>query len=232
MAKLLRKDRVGIAAGYAARWLAASWSATVLGPMSSELRIGLIALVGTVALYFGLSSILPASWRIESQAQIEAPATQLVPLFADFRSWQEWTTLSGTARTDTKVEVEGDPGKPGHRIVWRSNQNEAALQLVAVREDGVDYEFTSRLGKEGKQDQIGRGSIRAVAAVGGQGTVVTWSDESSVGTFVERWFLWFGVLQEKAKEFQQASLQKLKQRAEGKLAPTAEQPKQAPSGTK
>ena len=103
---------------------------------------------------------------------------------------------------------------------------------MAVREDGVDYEFTSRLGKEGKQDQIGRGSIRAVAAVGGQGTVVTWSDESSVSTFVERWFLWFGVLQEKAKEFQQASLQKLKQRAEGKLAPTAEQPKQAPSGTK
>jgi carbon monoxide dehydrogenase subunit G len=93
-----------------------------------------------------------------------------------------------------------------------------------VLADGVDYEFTSRLGKDGKTEQIGRGSLRAKAVDSGSGTAVTWVDESQVGTFVERWFVWFGVLQEKAKEFQGASLQKLKQRLEAKPAAATETP--------
>jgi hypothetical protein len=192
--------------------------------MKSELRIGLFALLATALLYFGLSSILPSGWREETQVVIEAEPAKVLACFTDFRIWQEWTTLTATERTDTKVEIEGEAGKPGHAIVWRSNQNEAALRMVSVLADGVDYEFTSRLGKDGKTEQIGRGSLRAKAVDSGSGTAVTWVDESQVGTFVERWFVWFGVLQEKAKEFQGASLQKLKQRLEAKPAAATETP--------
>lgn len=184
--------------------------------MKSELRIGLFALLATVLLYFGLSSILPSGWRVETHIAIEAEVAQVLPCLSDFRQWQEWTTLAATERTDTKVEIEGEAGKAGHAIVWRSNQNEASLRLVAVVPDGVDYEFTSRLGKEGKAEQVGCGSLRAKVGDSGRGAKVVWADESSVGTFVERWFVWFGVLQEKAKEFQTASLNKLKQRLEAK----------------
>ena len=192
--------------------------------MKSELRIGLFALLATALLYFGLSSILPAGWREETQIGIDAEPAKVLPCFFDFRSWQEWTTLTATERTDTKVEIEGEAGKPGHAIVWRSNQNEAALRMVAVHADGVDYEFTSRLGKDGKTEQIGRGSLRAKPGDAGRGTTVTWVDESKVSTFVERWFVWFGVLQEKAKEFQGASLNKLKQKLEAKPAAPTETP--------
>ena len=192
--------------------------------MKSELRIGLFALLATALLYFGLSSILPSGWREQTQVVIEAEPAKVLACFTDFRSWQEWTTLTATERTDTKVEIEGEAGKPGHAIVWRSNQNEAALRMVSVLADGVDYEFTSRLGKDGKTEQIGRGSLRAKSGDSGSGTTVTWVDESQVGTFVERWFVWFGVLQEKAKEFQGASLQKLKQRLEAKPAAATETP--------
>ncbi len=196
--------------------------------MKSELRIGLFALLATALIYFGLSSILPSSWKEETQIAIEADPSKVLPCVSDFRSWQEWTTIAATERTDTKVEIEGEAGKPGHAIVWRSNQNEAALRLVAVLPDGVDYEFTSRLGKEGKTEQVGRGALRVRASVNGTGATVTWTDESSVGTFVERWFVWFGVLQEKAREFQQASLNKLKQRLETKpVVPT-----ETPNGAK
>ena len=192
--------------------------------MKSELRIGLFALLATALLYFGLSSILPSGWREETQVVIEAEPAKVLACFTDFRIWQEWTTLTATERTDTKVEIEGEAGKPGHAIVWRSNQTEAALRMVSVLADGVDYEFTSRLGKDGKTEQIGRGSLRAKSGDSGSGTTVTWVDESQVGTFVERWFVWFGVLQEKAKEFQGASLQKLKQRLEAKPAAATETP--------
>ena len=53
---------------------------------------------------------------------------------------------------------------------------------------------------------------------------MTWVDESKVSTFVERWFVWFGVLQEKAKEFQGASLNKLKQKLEARPAAPTETP--------
>ncbi len=213
-----------MACGATARYLAL--------PMKSELRIGLFALLATILLYFGLSSILPSGWREETQVGIDAEMARILPCFSDFRSWQEWTTLTGTERTDTKVEIEGEPGKPGHAIVWKTNQNEAALRIVAVLDDGVDYEFTSRLGKEGATDSIGRGSLRAKAGDTAAKTIVTWADESSVSTLFERWFVWFGVLQEKAKEFQLASLNKLKQRLE---APAAQQPGAAtllPGGNK
>jgi Polyketide cyclase / dehydrase and lipid transport len=192
--------------------------------MKSELRIGLFALLATVLLYFGLSSILPASWREETQVVIAAEPAKILPSLSDFRSWKEWTTLTATERTDTMVEIEGEAGKPGHAIVWKSNQNEASLRLVTVLADGVDYEFTSRLGKDGKMEQIGRGSLRVSPDAQGGGTKVTWADESSVGTFVERWFVWFGVLQEKAREFQLASLNKLKQRLEAQPQPASEPP--------
>lgn len=192
--------------------------------MKSEFRIGLFALLATVLLYLGLSSILPSSWREQTQLDIQAEPAKALACFSDFRSWQEWTTLAATERTDTKVEIEGEPGKPGHAIVWKSNQNEASLRIVAVIADGVDYEFTSRLGKDGKSEQIGRGSLRAKAGDVAGSTKVTWTDESSVGTFVERWFVWFGVLQEKAREFQLASLNKLKQRLEAKPQAASEPP--------
>lgn len=182
--------------------------------LSRELRIAVVALCGVVLIYFALGSCLPSTWSVQSEQVMPAPKDRVLPLLSDFRSWQTWTTVAGTERSDTKVEVEGDAATVGHLIRWRSNSNEAALRLAVVRADGVDYEFLSRLGKDGELRVRGRGSL--TAATNEQGTVVTWRDESMLDGLTERWFAWFGAQQETAKQFQEASLSKLRMQLETK----------------
>ena len=95
--------------------------------MYRELRIAVVALCGVVLIYFALGSFLPSTWSVQSEQVMPAPKDRVLPLLSDFRSWQTWTTVAGTERSDTKVEVEGDAATVGHLIRWRSNSNEAAL---------------------------------------------------------------------------------------------------------
>lgn len=182
--------------------------------MSRELRLAVVALVGVVALYFAVGSILPQTWSVETSSRLPGPPERIVPLLADFNAWQRWSTLAGTARSDTTVTIEGEPGKPGHQLVWRSSGNEAMLKLARVGQDGIDYDFLSRLGKEGEVQPHGHGEMRLKAD--GKETVLQWRDSSVVAGFTERWFAWFGAQQEAAKQFQEASLAKLRVELEGK----------------
>ena len=83
--------------------------------MSLELRIGLVAVVGVIALYFGLGSLLPTTWQVESTGFVPAPPARVVPMLADFGSWKDWSTIAGTERTDTRIEIywDTDRSRPG-----------------------------------------------------------------------------------------------------------------------
>jgi hypothetical protein len=178
--------------------------------MSLEVRIAVVALAGMVLLYFALGSFLPKNWSVETSRQMAAQPSEVLPLFADFGTWQSWAAVAGTERADTKVEVEGKAGEAGHAIRWRSNQNEASMRLATVRDDGVDYEFFSRLGKDTEARLRGRGSLRATKT--DAGCLVTWKDEILLDGLAERWFAWFGAQQEMQQRFQESSLSKLQMR--------------------
>lgn len=178
--------------------------------MSLEARIAVTALAGVVLLYFALGSFLPTNWSVETSRRLQAEPAAVLPLVTDFGTWESWTAVAGTERADTKVEVDGEKGTVGHAIRWRSNQNEAALRLSAVHTDGIDYEFLSRLGKEGEARVRGRGSLRVTAIDGG--SEIRWKDEILLDGLAERWFAWFGAQQEMQSRFQESSLAKLQMR--------------------
>lgn len=182
--------------------------------MSLEVRIAVVALAGMVLLYFALGSFLPQNWTVQTQRQVTSQPEAVVPLFADFGTWESWAAVAGTERGDTKIEIDGKAGEVGHAIRWRANQNEATMRLSAVHADGIDYEFYSRLGKDTEPRLRGRGSLRATKNE--YGSMVVWKDEILLDGLAERWFAWFGAQQEMQARFQEASLSKLQIRTEPK----------------
>lgn len=182
--------------------------------MSLEARLVLVALVGVVLLFFGLGSILPQEWSVETSAHMPAPPPRVVALLSDFGSWQKWSTLANSGRSSEAVVVEGTPGTVGHQIVWRAAEKEAALRLSRVDQNGIEYDFLSRLRAGDPLTALGHGRVRVEAVA--DGAIVHWTDSAQVGSFAQRWFAWFGAQQDNAKQSQQASLAKLATTLEGK----------------
>lgn len=182
--------------------------------MSRELRILAVAIFGVIALYFAIGAMLPTGWSVESSVRLAAPPAAVLPQLVDFGQWQQWSSVSATVRPNTAIEVEGEPGTAGHRLVWRSGANEAMLRLLAVKSDTVEYEFLARVGAEAPLQQRGLGTLRLTAD--GDGSVLTWRDQSTADSFAERWFAWFGAQQEAARQFQQTSLTNLRLMLEGR----------------
>ncbi len=182
--------------------------------MSTELRVFLVAMVGVIALYFGLGSVLPQEWHVESSIEVPAPPARIVPLLGDFNAWQRWSDLGQTERPDTKVIIDGTPGNVGHQLLWRAPANEAALRLSRVAADGVEYDFMARLGTGQLLEPQGHGAITIEAI--GDGSRIRWRDDCRVVGFQNRWFAWFGAQQEAAHKFQEASLARLRTQLEGK----------------
>ena len=182
--------------------------------MSLEARVVLVALVGVVALFFGLGSILPQQWVVETSAHVPAEPSRVLSLLSDLGSWQKWSMLANAERGNEAVAVEGTPGTVGHQLVWRAADKEAVLRLVRVDAGGIEYDFLSRLSAGEPMTALGHGSVRVEPAAGG--AVVHWTDSAQVSSFAQRWFAWFGAQQESAKQSQQASLAKLATVLEGK----------------
>lgn len=182
--------------------------------MHRELRIFLITVVAVIGLYIGLGSTLPQRWEVETSAELPAPPEKVLPMLRDFQSWLQWSTLSGTERGDVKMVVEGAPGTVGHQLAWRSPNNEAALVLTRVADDGVAYDLKMRVGNGGQERVQGQGSLLVVAS--GSGSHLRWRDDFVVDSIHERWFAWFGAQQDSQRKFQESSIARLRTSLEGK----------------
>lgn len=182
--------------------------------MSLELRVFLVAIVGVVALWFGISSILPQQWQVETTISVPAPPGRVLPLLRDFGAWRRWSTISTAQRADTKVAVEGEPGQAGHRLTWQTGGNQGELRMVAAGPEGVDYEVWSRLGVGTTPVRIGTGAIRVAPEDGG--SRIVWRDQGRAEAFVDRWFAWFGAQQEGVRQMQESGLTRLRVELEEK----------------
>lgn len=182
--------------------------------MARELRIAFVALVGVVLLFFALSAALPRSWQVESAIEVPVPPERVAPLIGDLGQWRQWSTIDATQRTDTKIAVEGTASTPGQSIVWRGNGGEAVLRLTRADAAGVDYEYLTRLSGDGEFVTRGSGTLQVTASNGG--STVRWRDAGRADGMFERWFAWFGAQQNAYREFQEASLTRLRAKLEGK----------------
>ena len=179
--------------------------------MSLERRIFLLALVGIVVVFFGVGSLLPDRWDVETQVTLPATPEKVVSLLSDFGAWQRWSTVNSTVRSDTQVSIEGEAGQPGHSLVWTTGQSSAQLRLTKVDDQGVHYDFLIRGGADQDEQLRGQGSIQVTGD--GTGSVAVWHDGSEV-SFIKRWFAWFGAQQEAARLFQESSFARLRQELE------------------
>src|SRR2546427_269876 len=143
--------------------------------MSRELRFFGVALVLVFALWFGIGAWLPRSWQVDTTTTLPAAPAAVLPLLTDFAAWRDWSALGTTERPGTSIRIEGEPGVPGHRIVWRSGPNEAAFVLAAVNATGVDYDFLNGVGQGVDLRRQEHGSITVTAD--GDGCRVHWRDE-------------------------------------------------------
>ena len=186
--------------------------------MSRELRLFLVALVGVIMVFVGVSALLPDGWTVQSSQSMPASKERVVAMFADFNGWTRWSPIASTKRTDTEVSIEGEPGQVGHQLRWLSGPSEAVLRLQRVDEDGVDYEFLSRINPDEELLPYGAGQI--VVTPEGDGSRVTWSESGRVGGYLHRWFVWFGAQQKTQEQFQEASLANLRHELENLGADT------------
>jgi Polyketide cyclase / dehydrase and lipid transport len=181
--------------------------------MPREMRILVVTVAGVAVLFFALGSVLPDQWQVESTMRLPAQRARVVPLLQDFGKWQQWSSIASIERADTPAAVEGQPGTVGHQLVWRSADGEAALRLSRAGDDGIAYDFLSRLGTEELRVQ-GHGDI--TVNPDGDGCLVRWRDVGVVASFAARWFAWFGAQQDAYQRFQESSLAGLRVAVEGK----------------
>ena len=175
--------------------------------MSRELRLFLVALVGVLMVFVGVSALLPEGWTVQSSQTMPADKERVVAMFADFNGWKRWSPIASTGRSDTEIFVEGEPGQVGHQLRWISGPSEALLRLERVGVDGVDYQFLSRINPEEEMQPYGQGQILVTSE--GDGSRVTWRENGTVGGYLHRWFVWFGAQQKTQQQFQEASLTNL-----------------------
>jgi len=186
------------------------------GPMSPTARMFrtlVLALAGTIVVFFAVGYLIADRWDVDSSRVITAPVERVEPLLHDFAAWQEWSGMTVELGAGMKREIEGTPGQPGHRVVWSGAQGDAILSLVKVVPGRIDYEFHSRRADEPEPTKVASGSI--AYREDGAGTRVEWHDEGELRNLIERWIGWFGALQEQVRQIQNSSLAGLQKALDG-----------------
>jgi uncharacterized protein YndB with AHSA1/START domain len=140
-------------------------------------------LAALVAVLLAVGFVLPAQFKVQRVAQIAAPAEKVYALIADPREWKRWGVWSQRDPA-MKMDYSGAPSGAGAKWSWQSaSEGNGAMEFTAaVPPERVAYLLT--FPDMGMQS---RGELRI--APGGNGVVVTWTNEGDMGgNPVNRWF--------------------------------------------
>jgi hypothetical protein len=169
-----------------------------------------LALAGMVLVYLGVGQVLATTWLVETKRSLAAKPEEVAALVGDLGTWSVWASTDANLGPETVRTVEGTPSTPGHRIVWSGPMGKAMLTLTAVTANSVDYSFG--LQAPGGPNEAGRGSGRVEWRTEAGRCEVLWLDRGTWNNLPERWYGWFGALQEKVRQFQTTSLTGLQAR--------------------
>lgn len=169
--------------------------------------------IGTIvilAIFFvGIGFLLPAEFKVERSAEIDAPAPTVYALIADPREWKKWSIWN---QRDPAMQIEygGPQSGKGAKWSWKSkSEGSGAMEFTeAIENAGITYRLSfPEYGMESK-GQLALSPID-------KGVRVTWSNEGEMGMNpVNRWF---GAFMDRmvGPDFE-AGLQNLKRVAEGR----------------
>lgn len=98
----------------------------------------LYVLVALLVIYLVLCIVGPSDTRVERSGVINAPASDVQALLADFNTFQKWSPWK-EYDPNMKITVEGEPGKPGHKYTWEGNKDvgKGTMVLDAINGDTV-----------------------------------------------------------------------------------------------
>jgi hypothetical protein len=178
--------------------------------MSTFFKTLVLALAGTILIFYGVGMLLADRWYVETTRTVPAPVTKVVPLLGNFATWADWSQMNANLGPETTREVTGQPGTVGHQITWRGAQGHARLVLAGVADNRLQYEFWRQAPGETAAVLRGHGSVRWEAVPGASAdttaTEVTWRDDGTWDNLAGRWIGWFGALQERMRQIQTSSL--------------------------
>lgn len=96
----------------------------------------LLGLVGLVVLLLIVIALQPNSFRLERQATIPAPPSEIFPLVADFRQWPAWSPWE-TIDPNLNRTYSGSPTGTGAVYDWSGNNavGQGRMTILECRPD-------------------------------------------------------------------------------------------------
>jgi uncharacterized protein YndB with AHSA1/START domain len=166
------------------------------------------ALVGIVVLLAAIGLLLPAQFKVERSAEINAPAQKVYAMIADPREWKKWS-IWNQRDPAMKVDYAGPQSGKGAKWSWQSkSEGSGAMEFTeAIENAGITYKLSfPEFGMESK----GQLALSPTA----KGVRVTWTNEGEMG--MNPMNRWFGVFMDRmvGPDFE-AGLANLKRLAEG-----------------
>lgn len=172
------------------------------------LRTLVLSIAGSVLVFLGVGQVLASEWTVSTTHVVQAKDGAVAALVQDLRRWEDWSSLQFPLGNPTERAVSGAPGAVGQEAVWSGPLGKAAVTFDAVTPRSIEYRigFVLQGGSVGGQFT---GSIAWESR--DDGVAVTWTEHGEMSTLIERWSNWFGALQFKVQQIQQASLLSLEQ---------------------
>ncbi len=180
------------------------------------LRALVFSLVGMVAVTLGVGALLADHWEVQTTRVLATTPARVRALVGDLSTWADWSAVDSALAvnlgTQTRSTVEGAPGTVGQRIVWTGPKGSWALTVTALGDDALEYGYARVDGTAPLAAAANGGRVTWVAD--GDRTRVTWIDRGTWDTLVQRWFGWFGALQQRVQQMQGSSLLALAEQLE------------------
>lgn len=174
----------------------------------TTLQIILVIIGSLITLFFLVAFLLPSSKSLSRSITIDSSPGKVYNLITDFKNYKKWNPWSAR-EPDAKGEMEGEPGKPGHKWSWDGKVIGAGyLQIKEVEKDKrvlSDLVFL-------KPREMTGDDIWHFEAIEKGRTKVTWGNRAHLGYPVGRYF---GLMLEKmlGPDFEKG-LQNLKELSE------------------
>lgn len=143
--------------------------------MGFKIAIGLSLVVVAFLIYV---AFLPANYRVERQAHIDAPSAKVFPHVSDVRAADAWNPFT----KDPKIEKEFSPqtNEVGAFLVWRAKGNSGRATVTESRPNKV---VVTRL--DFVEPFVGTSVATVRLEDDGSGTLVRWSNEGE-SSFIPR----------------------------------------------
>ncbi len=188
-------------------------------------RAMVFALAGMLLVFVLVSLMLASQWRWETTRTIAAAPQRIADLVTDLSTWPRWSGMRGELGPQTAMQVTGEKRVAGQTLTWSGRRGKGIVEVAAVGPASVDYVVKSQAAEGNDPPGVfATGHIEWQPDAAGRACTVTWREEGEGRSFVERWFLWFGVIQDRSRQIQEGSLTG--------LAQELEQPQPEPAGAK